>query len=193
MSKVVQGKAVSRKRSDPPCRRNGLHCYRLCSSVLTKIPTLARRSCVRKDRNCTRRNLVAVLVMPRYAIPLGMARRKAKNWPPGAVSTGNTKYSPGAIAINGGGFNELEVAPLALITWSHTKMTSSGFGDVVRQPVQGRGRTTHPARLALPALPALPPILRQSTITSSHNHCLARKAPPERANWNTLRSNITGI
>lgn len=139
MSKVVQGKAVSRKRSDPPCRRNGLHCYRLCSSVPTKIPTLARRSCVRKDRNCTRRNLVAVLVMPRYAIPLGMARRKAKNWPPGAVSTGNTKYSSGAIAINGGGFNELEVAPLALITWSHTKMTSSGFGDVVRQPVQGRG------------------------------------------------------
>ncbi len=55
------------------------------------------------------------------------------------------------------------------------------------------GRTTHPARLALPALPALPPILWQSTITSSHNHCLARKAPPERANWNTLRSNITGI
>lgn len=64
---------------------------------------------------------------------------QGKDWPPGAVSTGNTKYSSGAIAINGGGFNELEVAPLALITWSHTKMTSSGFGDVVRQPVQGRG------------------------------------------------------
>lgn len=55
------------------------------------------------------------------------------------------------------------------------------------------GRTTHPARLALPALPALPPILWQSSITSSHNHYLARKAPPERTNWNTLRSNITGI
>jgi hypothetical protein len=41
--------------------------------------------------------------------------------------------------------------------------------------------------------PALPPIRWQSSITSSHNHCLARKAQPESANWNTLRSNITGI
>jgi len=116
-----------------------------------------------------------------------MARRKAKNCPPGAVSTGNTKYSPGAIAINCVRFNELEVAALAPITWSRTKMTRSRFGDVVRQTA---GRTAHPTRLALPALP---PIRWQSSITSSHNHCLARTAPPEIANWNTLRSNITGI
>ena len=48
----------------------------------------------------------------------------------------------------------------------------------------------HPARRTLPALP---PIRWQSSIASSHNHCLAHEAPPERANWNTLRSNITGI
>jgi hypothetical protein len=73
------------------------------------------------------------LIMPRYATPLGMSRRRAKSCPPGAVSTGNTKYSPGAIAIKRVRFNELEVAPLAPITWSRTKMTSSGFGDIVRQ------------------------------------------------------------
>jgi len=78
--------------------------------------------------------------MPRYAIPLGMARRKAKICPPGAVSTGNTKYSPGAIAINRSGFKELEVAPLAPITWSRTKMTRSGFGDIVRQTAGGLPR-----------------------------------------------------
>jgi hypothetical protein len=52
---------------------------------------------------------------------------------PAPCSTGNTKYSPGAIAINRSGFKELEVAPLAPITWSRTKMTRSGFGDIVRQ------------------------------------------------------------
>jgi hypothetical protein len=117
-------------------------------SVPIKTPTLARRSCVRKNHDSTRRNLVSVFVLPRSAIPFGMARRKAKNCAPGAVSTGNTKYSPGAMAIDRGGFMELEVAPLAPTTWYRTKMTSGGFGDVVRQPMQGRA--AHSVRWRFP-------------------------------------------
>jgi hypothetical protein len=50
--------------------------------------------------------------------------------------------------------------------------------------MQGWGRTRASRALALP------PIRRQSSITSSHNHCLARKSPPERANWVSISDSV---
>jgi hypothetical protein len=71
---------------------------------------------------------------------------------PGAVSTGNTKYSPGAIAINYGWFNELEVAPLELRSpGPYQDDEQSDFELLFAKPP---GRTAHPARLALPGTPA---------------------------------------
>lgn len=188
MSRVVQGKAASRKCSDPPLPENRPPLpTTLQQRPYTNPYTGSAIMPAKRPRVYTPRFGLR-LIMPRYAIPLGMARRKAKICPPGTVFDRQHEIFARSYRDQP---QWVQGTRSSAISSDHLVPYQDDEERIWRYCSSNRrGPTAHPACLALPALP---PIRWQSSITSSHNHYLAGKAPPERANWNTLRSNITGI